>query len=301
LAALFDLPLDVAKDLYVHPIAEAIREATGSKMPRLEIILSYAAFLLPLLAAVSALYLYHKLYLAKETRELKVKYQYIRDADEREPINLKMIAAMIFLIIFIPGVLYTGYKDKFTAPLLPALKYSELSHLSNLELRDRALRVSQKLSDLVKQYVARQDGITAEYRKARLAYDDADTEFQRKKTDYENAVRTCPYLPLGQSPLGPFNQGIVVQPSIGVIQPTCSIPSVPVPPQEPHYPVIPVDSQWKDETEKTEEEAAAIWEELRHRAGGYTNFFEVPSTYNDKSSVLSESAKSLAETANRLQ
>src|ERR1700722_11787252 len=102
LSAFFNLPVDVAKDLYVHPIAEEIREGTGFKMEHLETFLSYGAFVLPLLAALSTLYLYHKVYMASEVRKIKAKYQSIRDLDEKTKIDFKVIAATIVLILFIP-------------------------------------------------------------------------------------------------------------------------------------------------------------------------------------------------------
>jgi hypothetical protein len=68
---LFGLPSDVAKDMYIHPIAEQVREWTGFEMPRLENIISYVSFMLPLLAAISTVYLYHQLYVKRLIRNIE--------------------------------------------------------------------------------------------------------------------------------------------------------------------------------------------------------------------------------------
>src|SRR5262245_45750118 len=57
------LPGQVAEHIFVGWIADGIRESTGLELPRLETVLTYISFLMPLFAAGAAMYLYHKAYL----------------------------------------------------------------------------------------------------------------------------------------------------------------------------------------------------------------------------------------------
>ena len=112
------------------------------------------------------------------------------------------------------------------------------------------------------------------------------------------AVRNCSGIFISR-PTFPIDQkgtGLIVT----TPEQSCSTPAVPTPPQEPKFPEVTVDLTWQAEAEKAQEEAAAIWEELRHRAGGYTRFFDVPLNYNARNSHISDMATSLEKSANKL-
>jgi hypothetical protein len=65
--------------------------------------------------------------------------------------------------------------------------------------------------------------------------------------------------------------------------------------------VVSVDPAWAAEAEKVQQEAAAVWEEMHHRFGGYARFFDIPRNYNNpENRDFSVSAKALEENANRL-
>jgi hypothetical protein len=303
LALLFALPLDVFKDLYVGPIADEARHVTGLSMPKLETILSYASFSLPLLAAISTLYLYHIFYVNPLLRKIKAEYQPIRESEQRNPIDLKAIAAVLFLVCFVPAVLYAGYVDRFRAPILSPAKYTEFHHLPNLELRERALNISNKLNELDRKYLSRQGELKNQYDKDSAEFSRATIEFDKKKEEYDRAVQACPLggIPFHfpSSSITPGSSSITAG-STAVVPLPCTPPAMPSPPSAPKFPVVSVDAQWKVEIDKVQEEAAAIWEELRHREGGYTLFFTVPSNYNLGTSRISVASKSLEDAANRL-
>jgi hypothetical protein len=100
----------------------------------------------------------------------------------------------------------------------------------------------------------------------------------------------------------PENGGITTlpyTPSFGSLTP-CSVPHPPTAPYQPAYPVYGVVPQWEAEAESAQEEAAAVWEALHHRAGGYTQFFDVPKTYKPDGPHFADPAKQLEDMANKL-
>jgi len=291
------------KDLYVHLIADAIRERTGLEMPNLENILSYGSFILPILAAICVLYLYHVLYVSPKIKRIRNKYELIRESEEDNSIDLRAFSASIFLTVFIGVILYSGYKDKFSPAIPGPQKYTELRRLSALELRERALKVSRKLDDLDQQYLARRKVIQTQFDGAKETFNRDTKEFEQKKFEYDTALKTCSTFPFGIRPLplvGQSGLGVPLSGESPMAEQSCSVPSMPIPPTAPRFPVISVDSQWREETESIREEAAAVWEELRHRTGNYIQFFYVPSNYNDESSGIAERAKLIEDEANKL-
>jgi len=258
---------------------------------------------LPLLAAVSALYLYHRLYLAIITREITAKYQLIRVQEEHNHINLRTIVALFFLILFIPSVLYIDYKDKFAAKIPAPVHYLDIHRLLNLNLRERAFVVARKLDALESQYAAKRNILQKQFDRDKADFDRANTAFNDEKAKYEEAVRTCSsqvWHPIITLPLD-SNQPLSATNPLGVTTAEpCQIPTLPNPPPEPKFPMVVVDSQWKMDADETQEEAAAIWEEMHHRAGGYTRFFYIPPDYNKESAGISEIAGSLENEANKL-
>lgn len=294
---LWHFPLEIAKDIIIHPIAEEISAKLGLKVPTLETIISYISFVLPVLAAVCTLYLYHVIYDATQGQQVAL----IR---EKTHLSLwsktKTVISVVFLTVFVVAVLIGGYRENKEITVL--LKYDDLHKLPNLELRERALTVGNKLNELAEQFGVRKDELESEYKKAMDKYSEDEAEFERKKTDYENAARTCP--PYGiQMPSGNLSSGLsgLVSPGLSILgQQPCTIPPVPTPPSRPEFPTVKVDLQWQAQMQSAQEEAAAIWEELRHRSGGYTQFFDIPSTYNERRSAISGPARSLMDAANKL-
>lgn len=106
------LPGQVAEHMFIGWIADGIRDATGLELPRLETALRYVSFLMPLLAAGAALYLYHKAYLPTVIRQ----YQLVRE--ERRRVDWRSYLAGAFLVVFVAAVGYAGYVDRFR-PAIP--------------------------------------------------------------------------------------------------------------------------------------------------------------------------------------
>lgn len=297
---LFQFPLEIAKDIIIHPIAEEISAAIGLKVPTIETIISSVSIVVPFLAAICTMYLYHLIYDATQSR----RFALIREsAPTTLGTKIKTWVSVFFLAAFVVAVLVGGYRARREVAL--PLKYVELRKLPNLELRERALAIGNRLNELSDQYGARQDELENEYRKAMNKYSEDHAEFERKKTDYENAARTCqPYssgIQMPSSTLSLGSSGLVGIPNSNLLgQPTCTIPPVPTPPARPEFPAVKVDAQWQAQMQSVQEEAAAIWEELRHRAGGYTQFLTVPSTYSERRSTMSGPARLLMDTANKL-
>ena len=295
---LFGLPLDVAKDLYVHPIADEVRELTGWEMPKLEIILSYITFIFPLLAVIATLYLYHHLYVAGKIRQIEKKYQIARPVDTPTAANLKVVSSIVFLLLFIPAVLYAGYVDRFKVPIPGPKRYTELRRLPDPQLRERAFSISGILSDLEHQYNERRREASSEYQKNRNAYDVEKTKYDKELETYQRAKSACPYGLNSGIPLFGYDPTNTSLSQYGFT--TCQIPAEPTAPPVPSFPVVMTDPQWLTKATTAQEEAAAVWEELHHRFGGYVQFFTVPRNYNADSPNFSQSRKLLEDLANKL-
>lgn len=276
------LPGQVAEHMFVAWIADGIREYTGLELPRLETVLGYISFLMPLLAAGAAMYLYHKAYVPTVIR----KYQPIREGTRR--IEWRSYFAGLFLFSFVVGVAYAGYVDQFRPAIPGPTKYLELRHLPNAELRERAFAVAGKLHNLSKEYEARQSEINSQYEKEKAEFDKHTSDYEQAKEEYEKAKVACP---------GPSSSGGLI-----LALPTCTPPAgPPSPPGEaPSYPVVSVEPAWAAQAQKVEEEAGAVWEEMHHRFGGYVPIFDVPQNYNPGPNHLSEWASALEDNANQL-
>src|ERR1700730_6345890 len=114
------LPGQVAEHIFIAWIADGVREYTGLELPRLETILTYISFLMPLLAAAAAMYLYHKAYLPTVIR----RYQPVRDGRQR--VDWRSYFAALFLLAFVVAVGYAGYVDQFRPGIPGPAKYVEL-------------------------------------------------------------------------------------------------------------------------------------------------------------------------------
>jgi hypothetical protein len=286
---LLALPGQVAEHMFIGWIADGIREYTGWELPRLETVLTYISFLMPLLAAAAAMYLYHKAYLATVIS----RYQPVREGGRR--VDLRSWLAGLFLAVFVIGVGYAGYVDQFRPAIPGPTKYLELRHLPNPELRERAFTVAGKLRDLSTKYAARQSEINGQYKKDKDEFDRQNAKYEEAKADYDHARTSCFSIGglTGTPPL--LVPNLYASPAT-----TCPTSGPPSPPKAPSYPVVSVDPVWSAEAEKVQEEAAAVWEEIHHRFGGYSRFFDMPRNYNPGSRDLSESAKALEENANKL-
>jgi hypothetical protein len=286
----WQFPLEIAKEIIIQPIAEEISRRTGFKMPTIENIISSASIVVPILAAICTLYLYHAVYEATDRRNILIR-EHVQDAGFRTILSrIKTAVATLFLVAFIGAVLVAGYKENFGPPIPGPALYTDLHRLPALELRSRALAVGDRLYKLNQQYNDARAILAKQYATAVDKYNQEMTDFHQKQAAYEQAVRSCaiPSLSLTGPPL--FGQ-----------QQTCNTPPIPDKPQEPQFPQVIVDSQWTIRALAAEVEAAAIWEELMHRQGGYTQFFSVPDNYNDENSHIRDYAKELESEANKLR
>jgi hypothetical protein len=246
---LFVLPGQVAEHIFIGWIADGIRNATGWELPRLETALRYISFLVPLLAACAAMYLYHRVYLPTVIRQ----YQPVREGTQRVEWRSGFVG--LCLAVFIGGVIYAGYVDQFR-PVIPGpTKYLELRHLPNQELRERAFTVAQKLRELSKEYAARQSEINSQYTKEKDEFDKRMEQYKTANAEYEKNKASCTTFPFS-----------IVSGSSS--SPSCVTLIPPVPPTEPSFPVVTVEPEWAANAEKVEEETAAVWEEIPHRFGG---------------------------------
>jgi hypothetical protein len=301
------LPGQVAEHIFISWIADGLREYTGLELPRLETILTYISFLMPLLAAGAAMYLYHKAYLPTVIS----RYQPVREGRRR--VDWRSYFAALFLFALVAAVGYAGYIDQFRPAIPGATKYLELRHLPNPELRERAFAVAEKLRDLSKKYVARQSEINGQYKKDKEDFERQNAEYEKAKAEYDRAKLSCfggfsitgtpPLISPSQSASPSSSSSPSVLPSITSLPsltpcPASGPPSPP--PRAPLYPVVSVDPAWAAEAEKVQQEAAAVWEEMHHRFGGYARFFDIPRNYNPENRDFSVSAKALEENANRL-
>jgi hypothetical protein len=232
---LFVLPVEVAKDLYIHPIAEEVREYTGFKMPSLEVMISSIFYSLPLFAAVSTLYMYHKFYVSKVIREIKIQHQPIREQNGAFHFGWKALMSMCFLVLFIPSVIFVGYKDKFKREIPGPIKYTDLHRLPALDLRERALNVSAKLNILDQQYISKLNELKKQYDKDLADFDRATKEFQTKKSEYDIAIQNCRPGILRIPSLEPSLNVITPPPagSLNIIGPLDLYPSCTSPPFPP--------------------------------------------------------------------
>ena len=288
---LWEMPLDLAKDIFLHPIAEDLSQRWGLRMPTVETIISSASIAVPFLAAIRTLYLYRAMYLATDNRQNLALIREHRDDTTFEKIlqATKTIVSLLVVGGFVIAVLVAGYKEKFGPKIPSPSEYAELHRLPPLELRDRAFAVADKLNRLDRQYDAERGKLQKQYDAAKEKYDHDKADFEQKQSAYETAVRSCPVL----------NGFGALSGNLG--QPSCTVPPIPDRPQEPQFPVVAVDMEWMNSSGSAEVEAAAIWEELLHRQGKYTRFFLIPKNYNNQDSHIAYYAKQLTDEANKLR
>jgi hypothetical protein len=281
--------------LYAHPVAEWIKEKTGLSIPDAEFIMSYISFILPLLAAVATLYLYHRVYLSSLINAQRKKYELIRAAEEeRIPIDWKGYVAIAFLLFFIPAVLYAGYISRFADNIPAPIRYREIAHLSNLDLRNRAFSVSQKIRDLFERYDTRRHEVNVQYDKAMAKFTDENSRYEKAKAEYNAAC------PSGQFTLStrPLILGTPADSWPNTLD--CMAKAVPQPPPKPSYPEVSVDQEWSRRAKEVQEEAAAVWGELYHRLGTYPKFFDLPTNYNPDATDIRPYGNKLENIANQL-
>jgi hypothetical protein len=163
------------------------------------------------------------------------------------------------------------------------------------------LTVAQKLDDLALEYDNRRRLLQEQFDKDKAAFDTASADYRQKKLAYDDAIRYCPTATVGATvPMidasGHFTFG-----SETPKENQCSVPEFPVAPQEPRFPIVAVDSQWSATVESAQDEVGALFEEFRHRAGGYVRFLSPQSTYSDESPGLTHRAADLRNEANELR
>jgi hypothetical protein len=288
LAALFDLSGAVGKDIAIHSLSEFIARRFNIQVPEVETVIEKIWFVVPIVAAIATLYLYHIVQSLLTPAPQPVRIKENRSGIRAAIDLISGIAAFIIVGGFIISVIYFGWHSEY----ISTLPYKELRYISDDDLRHRAFSVSGKLRALSIQYKERQDEINAQYEKDLVPYKKEKAQYDQEKTEYDNARTACPLgysydwtRPLTTLPLGT----------------PCKIPNPPGnEPRPPSPPVFRVDQQWASQATKMQEEAAAVWEELHHRLGGYIEFFEVPGNYNSDSSHLQESMKRLEVLANKL-
>lgn len=317
-AALLELPGEVIRDLYVHPIAEFIRDKSGVTMPKLETYLFTLSLSLPFWAAISAFYLYHRFCVYFIRKEVIAKHMFIIANESRPSINVVSILSILALLIFVSSVLYAECRDMLAAKIPGPSRFTEIRRLSSLALRDRALTVARDLRDLDQGYSTRRRQLESIYERDRHDFETKLAEFKDKETAFEQAIIICnqgiaPILGLTPAPPtpAPTSGGFVFsnQPSqIPSEQSTTTPaspgdcpPSRPDRPSEAKFPEVLTDPQWNASLDKKREEAAAVWEELRHRNGTYIQFLDVPENYNNPDSGLNGDAKLLEDYANKLR
>src|SRR5262249_28007551 len=153
--------------------------------------------------------------------------------------------------------------------------------------------------------------IMGQYKKDKDEFDRQSADYEKAKAEYDKQKMSClgglsitgtpPLIVPGQSssassPSSPLQFPVITSPSSLPSLTPCPSSTVPSPPgRAPSYPVVSVDQVWAAEAEKVQEEAAAVWEELHYRFGGYARFFDVPRSYNPENRDLSVTAKTWEE------
>ena len=186
--SLLELPGEVVKHLYTQPIADFIRDRIGFTVPQLETFISTLFLLAPFLAAISAIYLYHKFYLYIIRKDLVAKYALIVALEQGPRVNVTSGLSIFALSIFVVVSLHAKYHEIFAAPIQGPLRFTEIHELSNLDLRDRALSVARDLRILGQEYSARRGPLETAYDGQRHEFDTKMAEFQEKKTAYDVAI-----------------------------------------------------------------------------------------------------------------
>jgi hypothetical protein len=302
LAALFSLSGAVGKDIAIHSLSEFIARRFNIQVPEVETVIEKIWFVVPIVAAIATLYLYH---IAQSL--LTPAPQPVRIQENRSKIRTTIdlisgIAAFIIVGGFIISVIYFGWHSEYVS----ALPYKELRYLSDDDLRHRAFSVSEKLRALSSQYAERQSEINAQYEKDLVPYKKEKAQYDQDKAEYDKARTSCPS---GYTYDAPHYSSTLLgtqssTPSLAfpsILGKPCKIPNPPGnEPRPPSRPVFKVDQQWVSQATTAQEESAAVWEELHHRLGRYVEFFEVPRNYNSNSSHPQESAKQLEDLANKL-
>jgi hypothetical protein len=286
MTALLSLPGEMAKEFAVSRLTDAAAEYLGMSTLSAASMAGVLWTLLPFLAAMALLTLYHSLNrLAFPPPQAPVM---------ESPSNRSILGrvrdgvSLIFLVAFVGAVLFAGYHVQ--PPSADKLPYRQLTQLNNSELRERAFLVAAKIEIIEVEYVTRQDEIHASFSKALEGWNKESTEYEKRLAEYNAWQQAHPFggLPslslLGQSP-----------------PPQTTQPPYPGSPPgpKPEPPVVTVDGEWLRKAAKVQEEAAAVWEEISHRLGHYPMLYQIPTTYMPEEN-LGKTEGRLRELANSL-
>jgi hypothetical protein len=251
LLALYWLPGRMAEDFVIHSLTNAAIKIFGLQVPEAERIISWAWAVMPFLAAVATLYLYHmaQMLFFSPTPLIREKSNVTRW--QSFVLATKPVVAISTLIFFVGAVLYTGYHDDHSAG---PVRFREIAHLSNYELRERAFTVSHELRVLSQQYNERLKTIPAAYDSEKPKYDEQGTQYETDEAEYRKAKAACPFgytydfpttallnEPQASSPTA--NLPLYSSPSIFGTSKPCALPDAPTPPSPHSFPIYGVDPQ----------------------------------------------------------
>jgi hypothetical protein len=292
-----------ADDLLLRPIVEHIQLATGLKMPGADflthVLITYGA---PLFAAAGILHLYGRHIERGVEGRLPIREQ-SRGISRYD--RIKTFLSGVAIVVFAGLVLFSQYREFFIKRSTVARPFANIAELSDIELRDRALNISEILHRLDMQYNEKRQNLESVYTIAVDKFKTDKSVFDVAKREYDNAVHLCNNFGFlsGTTSLtvpslfGGSNVELTPLPT----STPCTIPEMPVPPSEPAFPTVPVDSEWRSRANQVTFEANAIWEVLHHRQGRYIGFFEIPNNYNSTESGVGNAAEQMKTMANQLR
>ena len=318
-SGLLSVPGEVAKEMFLQSVAEYVERVTGFRVPLMETIISDVWRAMPFLAVVAIAYLYHLIYSQMNPRGSTAP---VWESVAPQRMSIKEWVAASFsvacLIVFVATVGVAEWR--YLPSTAESLKYADLAHLSNSDLRGRAFAVGSRLLVLNEAYQAKQKEINERFEDAsaesKKSYDQftKDMEEYKKKVDEYNAALPAPSpfqsTLTGQNLFGLQGNGTSQFTGLGIPNyqtRNATLPGFPSPPSPPAAgptrPTVKVDEVWARQLSDTQEEYAAIWEEIFHRLGTYAPQFSAPDTYNyyrTRDVDLSQQAAKLETLANSL-
>ena len=266
MTALLSLPGEMAKEFVVSKLTDAAADYLGMSTLSAASMVSALWTLLPFLAAIALLSLYHSL----NRLVFPPPQAPVVESPSNRSILRRFREAVLLIILaaFVAAVLVAGYHAHSTSA--DKLSYHLLTQLNNYELRERAFQVAAKIDEIRVEYVTRQEEVYASFNKALEGWTKDSAEYDKRLAEYNTWLQSHPFG--GMSSLSLMGQS----PPPQTTQPP---PPGSPPGPRPEPPVITVDREWQRQAEEVQEEAAAVWEEIAHRLGHYPALFQIPTTY----------------------
>lgn len=297
------LPETLVREFIVGRMADRMAEALGMNTLATEDVLRWLVPLIPFLAALALLQVYVSLYeFISPPRQ-----DFIKEAPSITS-RLK-VARNIGYGVFAVGVVavFIWAQYSYREPASEKLRFFRFTQMSNPELRNEAFMVADTLDNINRAYLEKVRILQEDYRRKLDKWYVTNNEYESAKAaddawnsnyEYSYAFVGSTRIPVRRNTFPYNNYSFSGNSLLGVPQ-TTTAPE-PIPP-EPKVPASPgpkptfqpsdTDQEWRRQLTEAEEEAAAVWQEINNRHGGYPAMFDIPLIYAPGDGLAPQSSR----------